>query len=430
MSVNKTMNTGVSGLTAAGNALGVVGDNVANVNTVGFKLSRAAFEDVLGGVAGARAHEAGSGVRMVRAQQIFTQGAITTTGVATDLALSGDGFFAVAGSVDGQSGQFYTRAGQFQLRADGTVINPQGLELQGYAALLGGGFESKLSSINIPTSALPPRATTTVDLTANLDATEPLIPAPWDPQNPGQTSNHSTSITVYDSLGNAHALEIYFRKTGANTWEYHGIVDGDEVSPPQPGLNVEWVSGTLAFDTDGKLVSDTPIGGGTIDFLGATPGQAIALDFGDPTSLGGTGMLGVTQYGSQSNVSAQTQDGYASGDIAGIEITPDGVVNGAYSNGETLAIAQVAVAKFRAPEGLARAGHNLWMHTVSAGDPTIGAAGSGGRGGIVAGALEQSNVDLASQFVDMITYQRAFSANSKTITTADEMLAEIVNLKR
>ncbi len=429
MSVIKTMQTGVSGLRAETAALSVVGDNVANVNTIGFKYSRAQFEDVLGSVAGRPLTSGGAGVRMVRAQQIFTQGSLNNTGVGTDLGLSGDGFFIVEGTMDGINGQFYTRAGEMNLRNDGTLINPQGLELQGYAALTTGGFASALGPIQVSTAALAPLPSSQIDVVANIDSNETVITAPWDPQDPANTSNFSTSITVYDSLGNSHNADVYFRKTGPNNWEYHGLVDGAEVSPPVPG-NSEWVSGTLAFDTEGKLVSDTLATGGTVDFLGATPGQAIAFDFGDAIANGGTGQQGVTQYGSPSGVTSQGQDGYSSGELTGIDISSDGIVSGVYSNGETVAAGQIAVAKFQAQQSLGRAGHNLWIQTRDSGDPAVGAAGTTGRAAVVAGTLEQSNVDLAAQFVDMIAHQRAFSANSKTITTADEMLAELVNLKR
>jgi flagellar hook protein FlgE len=429
MSVIRTMQTGVSGLRAETAALSVVGDNIANVNTIGFKYSRAQFEDVLGSTPGARMTSGGAGVRMVRAQQIFTQGALTNTGVGTDLGLSGDGFFVVEGQMNGTTGQFYSRAGQMTLRNDGVLINPQGLELQGYESLPGGGFASGLSSLQVSTASLPPLATTNMEVVANLDATEQTPALPWDPQDPANTSNFSTSMTVYDSLGNAHQAEVYFAKTGANTWEYHGLVDGAEVTPAVPG-NHEYVTGTLDFDTNGSLVNNTVTAGGTVDFVGATPGQAITNDFGTPISAGGTGQDGITQFGSASGVSSQNQDGYTSGELSGLDISADGVVSGVYTNGETVAAGQIAVAKFQAQTDLGRAGGNLWVKTRDSGEPALGAAGSAGRASVISGALEQSNVDVAQQFVSMIAHQRAFSANSKTITTADEMYSELVNLKR
>ncbi|MEI8255915.1 MAG: flagellar hook-basal body complex protein [Deltaproteobacteria bacterium] len=165
-------------------------------------------------------------------------------------------------------------------------------------------------------------------------------------------------------------------------------------------------------------------------FTGATPGQAIALGFGTSIASGGTGLDGVTQFGSSSNVSAQNQDGYASGDLSGVTVGPDGTVSGTYSNGESIAVGRLAIAKFRANDGLGRAGHNSWVATRQSGDAVLGAAGSGGRASVVSGALEQSNVDIASQFVELISHQRAFQANSKTITTADQMFQELMTIKQ
>ncbi len=427
MSIQGAMNTGTSGLNAEGEALGVVGDNVANTNTVGFKQSRSAFENVLGGAMGANA--AGGGVKMGRIQQIFAQGAMLNTGQPTDVALSGDGFFVVNGSVDGVVGNFYTRAGQTTLRNDGTLVNPQGLALQGYASLPGGGFAAGLTDVKLPTGELSPRASTTMTVAANIDATATTPLLAWNAQNPASTSNFSTSMKVYDSLGNAHNVDVYFRKTGANAWDYHVLANGSEVNGGIPGQNFEFASGTLGFTPTGALNAQTLVGG-TVSFNGAQANQAIQFNFGTSIANGGTGLDGVTQFGSPSNVSAQKQDGYASGALTAVKIDGNGVVQGVYTNGQTLDVSKIAVAKFRSNDGLGKAGHNLWMQTRESGEPAMGTGGSGGRGAVVSGALEQSNVDISQQFVDLISHQRSFQANSKTITTADEMLQELVNLKR
>lgn len=425
MSILNAMYAGVSGLAAEGGALGVVGDNVANGDTIGFKQSRAIFEDVLGSAVGAP-DATGAGVRMVRAQQIFAQGMIQNTGNPTDVALSGDGFFVVKGTVGGMTGDFYTRAGQTTLRRDGTLVSATGLPLQGYQANPDGTIGATVGDIVVPTSALPPKTTTSVSITANLDATATTPTAPWDPQNPGATSNFSTSITTYDSLGNAHTVDVYFRKSGNGTWDVHELAAGAEVQGGTAGQNVEIGTGALTFDATGALTGSTVTGGGTVTWSdGSTPNQAIALSFGTPGTPGGT-----TQFGSPSSISAQSQDGYSSGDLSGVQIDPNGVVDAAYTNGQKVAVGQLAVAKFRSNDGLARAGQNLWEATRDSGEAALGAAGAGGRGSLVAGALEQSNVDIAAQLVDLITHQRAFQASSKTITTADEMLQDVVNLKR
>lgn len=427
MSILNAMYAGVSGLNAEGEALGVAGDNIANSNTVGFKQSRAIFEDVLGSAA---MHGPGGGVRMARTQQIFAQGALQNTGQATDLALTGDGFFVVKGVVDGTSGNFYTRAGQLTLQKDGKLVNPDGLGVQGYAAQADGSFAAGLSDVTLPTGALAPKSTTEMKMTANLDATATPPALPWDPANPAATSNFSTSMKVFDSLGNAHTVDVYFAKTADGAWDYHALAPGGEVVGGTAGASVEIASGALSFTTSGALQSVAVGSGGTVSFNGATADQPLTFSFGSSIADGGAGTDGLTQYGSPSSVSSQSQNGYAAGDLSGVKIDSDGTVSGVYTNGQKVAVAQIAVAKFTAVDGLARSGHNLFAQTRESGEASLGPAGSGGRGAIAAGALEQSNVDIATQFVDLIAHQRSFQANSKTITTADEMLQQLMNLKQ
>ncbi|MBX3206249.1 MAG: flagellar hook protein FlgE [Labilithrix sp.] len=429
MSITKAMYSGVSGLTAESNTLSIVGENIANTNTVGFKRTRATFENVLGGAVGAT-DNVGGGVRLGRAQQIFAQGALVNTGQATDVALSGDGFFVVNGTINGVAGNFYTRAGQLTIRNDGVLVNPQGMEVQGYGPNASGGFDSKVGTIRLSTAQLPPKPTASVKATANLDAAASPPTVAWDPQNPGASSNLSTTMTVYDSLGKSHAIDVYFTKTGDGMWDVHALAKGDDVVGGTPGQNVEFATGQLTFDSAGALQDIQWSPAGQISFNGATPNQAINFDFGTSIAAGGTGLGGTTQFGSASAVSAQSQDGYGSGDLAGVKIDSDGTVSGIYSNGQTVAAGKMAIAKFRSNDGLGRAGQNMWVATRESGDAAIGAAGEGGRGAMVAGSLEQSNVDIAEQFVSLIAHQRAFQANSKTITTADQMLQEMMALKQ
>ena len=430
MSILRAMYAGVSGLTAETGALGVVGDNVANTNTVGFKESRAIFSDVLGSAVGG--HESGSGVRMARTQQIFAQGALVNTGQATDVALSGDGFLVVSGVVDGSKGNFYTRAGQLTLKNDGSLVNTDGLVVQGYASdpATPGKFTTALGGIKLPSAPIPPKPTTEMKVAANLDASATAPTLPWDPASPGATSNFATSMTVYDSLGNGHALDVYFRQTAPGAWDYHVLAKGSEVAGGPPTGSVEVGGGTLAFNTAGALAAAAPTGAGTVNFNGATAAQPLKLNFGTPLSAGGTGVDGLTQYSSPSSVGAQSQDGYASGALSGVKIDGDGTVNGVYTNGQTIAAGQLAIAKFQSNDGLGRAGHNLWVATRDSGDAALGGVGTGGRGALVSGTLEQSNVDVTQQFVELISHQRAFQANSKTITTADQMLQELMNIKQ
>ncbi len=425
MSLLTAMSTGVSGLDAESDALGVIGNNVSNANTVGFKESRAVFEDVMGSAIGAP-DPVGAGVMMGKIQQEFTQGSMQTTGNPTDLALSGDGFFVVHGTVGGQTGDFYTRAGQTTLSANGNLENPNGLPFQGYAYLPNGQLSSQLQSINIQTAAVPPKVTSEMTVTANLNANATPPANPWDPQNPTTTSNFSTGMTIYDSLGNAHAVNVYFDNTGPGAWDYHVLANGSEVSGGTAGQNSEIATGSLSFTTGGAIQSITP-SAGSVTFNGANP-QNLALNLGSQIANGGTGLDGVTQFGSPSNISSQSQDGYTSGDLSGVSIDSNGNVSGTYTNGQTIPVAQLAVAKFTSNDGLSPAGQSLWAASSTSGQAALGAASNGGRGAIVPGSLEGSNVDIATQFVGLIQHQRAFEANSKTIQTADQMLQSMMQV--
>ncbi len=431
MSIGKAMNTAASGLRAHGEAMGVTADNIANANTIGYKRSRSVFEDVLGqSIADTRGRGAmGSGSRLAAIEQVWTQGTLLTTESPTDLALSGDGFFVVEGNVDGVQGRFYTRAGQFKLDQDGYLVNAEGLRVVGYQADETGAVGTTLGPMQLTGSAVPPQATTQVDMALNLDA-DATVPPPWDPTDPGGTSNFSTTVTVYDSLGNPRDVTVYFRKSGANSWEWRAMVDGGEITGGVAGTPFEGASGTLTFTTDGALDTET-VGASSWDFVGATPGQSIAFDFGTSiTTDGGSGLDATTQFASPSTTNGLSQDGYAAGSVSAVSVASDGTITGVFDNGQRRVLARLAVADFTSVSGLSRAGHNLWVETEASGEALIGTAGTGGRGSIVAGALEQSNVDLSREFVDLISLQRGFQANSRVVTTSDEMLAELVNLKR
>jgi flagellar hook protein FlgE len=429
--VLQAMFSGVSGLRAEGEALGVVGDNIANVNTVGFKSQRAVFEDVLGHsiLAGTSSALPGSGVRMADVQQLFTQGSLSNTGVSTDVALNGDGFLVVNGTVDGINGNFYTRAGQLSLDNNGFLVNPQQLHVQGYKANADGTLQASVSDLQVPTASLAPFATKNITVTANLDPRAAV--KTFDITQPDQTSNFSTSIQVFDSLGTARTLDVYFNNAGGNQYTYNVVADGGEIAGGTAGTPQLLGTGTLAFNADGALdTATTPAL--SVDFAGgANAGQAINLNFGkDITNDGTTGLGGTTQFASDSAVSSQAQDGYTSGEFSGLAIDGTGLVQGLYTNGQKVAIGQLAVAKFRSNDGLGRAGQNLWIETRESGTAALGAASAGGRASVSAGALEQSNVDLGDEFVGLIQHQRSFSADSRTITTADEMLQELINIKR
>jgi flagellar hook protein FlgE len=300
---------------------------------------------------------------------------------------------------------------------------------------------AQIGDLTVNQGTVAASATTTVRTAVNLNAEEtvPIDPVTLAPgflnSNPNATSNFSNNVTVYDSLGNAHEVTVYYAKQSAGTWGWHALVDGGELDPAVhagavAGTPVEVTSGTLTFTTDGAL--DTEVtAGGTFSFLNATANQAVTFDFGTSiTTDAGTGLDGSTQFASPEATIALEQNGYSAGAIAGIAIAKDGTVMGIFSNGQQRALGQVVTADFANLNGLARAGEGLWIQTLASGEALVGPADTAGRGGIVSGALEQANVDLGTEFVNLITYQRGFQANARVITTADEMYGELVNIKR
>ncbi|MDB4975442.1 MAG: protein of unknown function domain protein, partial [Myxococcaceae bacterium] len=252
---------------------------------------------------------------------------------------------------------------------------------------------------------------------------------PFTPVDPGTTSNFSGPVTVYDSLGNAHQTTVYFAKTSDSTYEWHALVDGSEITGGTAGSQIEGASGTLAFGTSGQLQTSTTTAS-IWNFTNAEPGQEITFDFGKSVADGGTGLDGTTAFASASNVNATTQDGYAAGTVQGITVSNTGTITGSFTNGQRRTLGQVAVASFKSDDGLNRIGQGLYSQTETSGEPLLGKATTGGRGAIAAGALEQSNVDIGTEFVDLIAFQRGFQANSKVVQTADEMYSTLVDMKR
>jgi flagellar hook protein FlgE len=431
MSILTSLYSGASGLSAQSLGISVIGDNIANVNTTGFKASRSTFYDVLGLTlqSGASSSQVGLGVRFGGVEQLFTQGSFATTSRNTDVALQGGGFFMVQGSVNGREGTFYTRAGQFALDARGYLVNPQGLYVQGYGIDAADRLSASAGPLSIGGRTLPPRASNKFTVFAALDAREPAPPA-WDVTKAAATSNFSTSVPAYDSLGNAHNLQIYFRNTGINgTWEWHVVADGGDLQGGTKGTPVDVARGSLIFGSSGAL-AQVNTAANTVSFAGAAPNQVLSFDFGDAIAQGGTGMKGSTALAQGHTMLRLEQDGYEPGTFSQMTIGADGTITGTFTNGQRQRLGKLAVASFNAPTGLKREGGALWSATLESGEAMLGAAGTGPRGQIVAGALEQSNVDLAEQFVQMIALQRGFQANSKTVQTSDENYVTLVQLKR
>jgi flagellar hook protein FlgE len=438
MGLNNALYTGVSGLNAYGNAISVIGNNIANVNTTGFKESRGNFSDILSQSIGTGGTlQIGRGVLVSNVSPVFTQGAFQSTSLPGDLAIDGDGFFIVKDPKT--NALLYTRNGNFALNRDGKLANPEGLIAQGFNVDSAGNALPLVEDINISGQSFPPKQSANTTVHVNLDSTSPLITDPttgsiaaFAPTDPVKTSQFSTALTVYDSLGTGHTVDIYFQKTADNNWNWFMGTRANELAN-QTGTSLVVVgSGTLTFTNDGALdtVNTTfpnPAPGATATFNfagGAQPGQTIHFNFGTP------GFDGTTQFAAPSSTLLQSQDGYGSGVLQNFSIDEQGKVRGLFSNGQTLDLKRVALAKFPSTAGLKPVGKNLFSETILSGQPIVAGPGSSGTGSLQSGALEISNVDLSSQFVELIRAQQAFQANARVITTGDQLLTETVNLKR
>jgi flagellar hook protein FlgE len=427
MGILSSLYTGVSGLAAQGEALGVVGDNIANANTTGFKASRAEFQDIvaksLKGILGG--NQIGRGTKIGAVNPILVQGNVDATEKVTDLAISGDGYFKVKGS-DGDS---FTRDGSFHFDRDGYLVTNDNQRVQGYEADESGKVINKVADIKFPRALIPAKGTTELKFDLNLDSRmEPN--KTFNAKDPYATSHYSTGAEIYDSQGNKHLVTFFFNKTADRTWEYRGLVDGKEVSNGEEGAMSEVIKGKLNFTVDGKLDSQEVLESQFNFKGGALQDQKIKINFGDDIQSGGKGLDGTKQYGKESDLITWSQDGAAAGTITSLSFSDEGILTALYSNGEARDLAQIAVAKFENPEALFKVGNNRLKESRDSGEASLGAAGRAGRGKLFAKSLERSTVDLAAEFVNLIQNQRGFQANAKTITTTDELLNEVIQLKR
>ncbi len=426
MSILSSLFSGISGLNTNGNAMSVIGDNIANVNTVGFKSTSVTFEDLLGASVG-RGNAIGAGTELAGLSFDFNQGAFETTGVATDLAIDGRGFFVV--KKDGSN--YFTRAGRFYFDKDGVLVNNAGYHVQGFQADEDGNITSRVGDLAIDHNA-PPQATTTVNIAANLDARAEAPASAFDINDTANTANFSTTLTIYDSLGEPHFLNIYFRKQSALHWEWHAAVPKDDVSNPLSTDEslTEVGDGVLTFTEDGALYDETVNNAITIQWANGAATSTIDADFGTNINTEGsaTGLDGTTNFGSDSSVVSQTQNGFGPGSLINIGVNQNGDIEGVFSNGGTRVLGRVALATFANRGGLRRLGGGIFVDTTESGQPLVGSPDTGGRGVITSAALEKSNVDLATQFVNMIQIQRGYQANTRTIRTTDQMLVDLIGL--
>jgi flagellar hook protein FlgE len=426
MGILSSMYTGYTGIQGQGEALSVFGDNIANAATVGFKTARPEFKDAvaksLNGMNGSGA--SGRGTRLGGVRTVFAQGTLLQTESPTDLAITGNGFFVV----DGVDGRAFTRDGAFHFDKDGKLVTSDSSKVQGFVADESGKITSKMAPIEVSRSVLDAKGTDKVAMFANLDsrADETMK---FDPKSPDKTASFASGVTVFDTNGAPHAVTLYFNKIEGGNWEWNAMAKGEEIVGGKPGEMVLQAKGKLKFDVDGRLAEQS-VDESAFNFTkGSKENQKIEFNFGSDKKSGGDG-LQVTQYGTNSEVYKTLQDGYTSGTLSGLQFSDDGKLSAIYTNGETLALAQIALAKFEAPEDLIKIGGNRFKETRLSGIPTIGAPISGGRGSLSSKSLEASTTDIASEFINLMTSQRNFQANSKVIGVADELLQEVINLKR
>ncbi len=402
----RSLFSGISGLRANQTMMDVTGNNIANVNTVGFKSSSVVFQDTLSqllqggktpvaGAGGSNPAQVGLGVRVAGITQNFGQGAAQTTGRATDMMIQGDGFF-----IEKSNGQtLYTRGGALSFDGLGQLVSPTGAIMQGWVADANGAINTNgpISDIRLPLGAtLAPKLTENVALKGNV------------PGDAAATTALQTSVDVYDQLGNAHTLAVTMTKGAGSPPSWTVDITDQSLTPP-----ASVGTGTITFNADGTLPTPAPTITATVD------GQAVAID-----------VSAMTGYAGQSSLGVDNQDGFAAGSLQGFSIGPDGVLTGVFSGGRTQPLGQLALATFSNPAGLVKAGDSTYQASVNSGLAQVGTPGSGSRGELAGGVLEMSNVDLAQEFTNLIIAQRGFQANSRVITASDEILQDLVNIKR
>lgn len=405
--------TALSGLHASSDALSVTGNNIANANTVGYKTQTISFADIFLGSLGVRLNGAGvplqtgNGVTTGAILTNFSQGNLTSAASPVNMAIQGNGYFI---EKDGTGTLSYSRAGDFIIDRDGYIVSPSGQQVQGYAAVNGQVPDNApLTSIQVPIGkTLSPQETTEASLRINLNSAD------------ATGAKFNASVQVYDSLGVAHTLNLSFEKTGDLAYSVTADLDGKAATLD---------NSSLTFDANGNLTDPTSISvTPDASALNGATLNGISLNLFETNADGSQGAPLITNFAATSNVSATSQDGFAPGTIAGLSVDPSGTLIASFSNGQTRPIAQVAVATFNSQDGLSRVGNNLFVETAGSGPASVGRPGSGGRGNIAGNALEESNVDIATEFTNLIVAQRSFQSNSKVITTVNQTLQDLLQI--
>jgi flagellar hook protein FlgE len=415
--MGNTFSVALTGLNADKTALDVVGNNLANLNTVGFKDVSTQFTDLISQAIGQGTSQVGEGVSAPITERQFLQGSIQLTSGAFDAAIQGNGFFVVRNTA---GSTLYTRAGNFQLAADGTLLSATGDKVQGWTAVNGVlNTTGATGNIVVPTNALvTPSASTQFTLNANLNS-DAVVGQP--------SGSFSSPIQVVDSLGSTHTLTVTYTKTGPNAWSFNITIPGEDLSSGKVGVPSSVAKGNLTFNAQGQLTAPAPPAPVAVAITGLADGAA---DLNVNWNLYSNGAGNITQFASASALSASTQDGVAAAQLTRVGLDTNGQVIAHYSNGSSLVVAQVALAGISNPDTMVAVGNNNFQVSASTATPVVGAAGTGPRGTIQGGALESSTVDIAQEFTNLIVYQRAYQANSRVISTSDQILQDLISLIR
>jgi flagellar hook protein FlgE len=416
-----SFSTALSALNATSTAIDVVGNNLANLNSPGFKTSQVAFRDLVTQSLGAGLGETqvGFGTGTPLTIREFTQGAIQTSSGLLDAAIQGDGFFVLKNAANNTE---YSRAGNFQTDKSGNLLTDTGDTVQGWTTLNAAGqvdTNGPIGNIIVPVGSVrPPLATTNMTLDMNLNSAAAA----------DTTSTATTPLVVVDSLGGSHVLTVNFTKTGANKWSYDVTIPGEDVTGGTAGTPSDTsAKGTLTFDSNGKLTD--PAAGTTIPIgIKSLSDGATDMSIAWDPYAGGTGRI--TQFGQPSASSASSQDGKTAGQLIRVGLADGGGILAGYSNGDQVVVGQVAMASIRNPDSLLASGNNNFQLSARTATPSVGTPGTGGRGQIVGGSVEASTVDIAKEFTNLIVYQRGYEANSKVITTSDQLSQDTINLIR
>lgn len=482
--------TGSSGVKTYSKAMTVVGSNIANVNTTGYKSSRAGFEDMIASSIAGTGSKIGKGVNLASVKTIHSQGTFENSELETDMAIDGDGFFVVE---DQFGKEFYTRAGDFKFDKDGYLTTKKGLHLQmNEVSQLTGEVMGAPKKMKILGMVDPPAATSDgvaensgIMISANLDADAKVPEIEFNPDNVQDSMyNFSTAVTVYDQLGNEHTTTVAFRKmqdqppqvnpaTGQpipnteikNAWEWYAIMPGEEIEGGQPGAMQAIGGGFMQFTDDGRLLetvgaelrqappaqpggapgakqlipvprsAENPVPQIAYQFRGMDTPQIIGFNFGEGSNPNDPidkrdGLDGITQFAAENKIHTISADGNKSGSLESVRVDASGIIEGVFDSGVVRPLSRLAIAKFASTEELSKKGDNLFTESLKSGKPVVGNPGVGGLGVVRSKSLEKSNVDLAGEFVKMIENQRAFQSNAKTVTTSDEMVADLIQMKR